>query len=81
VSSPTPRDLTPPTAGAELGGPDLGAADDHVVGRRAALHRGGAVLGVAAATALIAPSAAGAVPAPSAVRPRTPECLADLQEG
>ena len=59
MTSTAPRDLTPAPS-SEPVAHDLGAADDHLMGRRAALHRGVAGLAVAAVAAVATPSAARA---------------------
>lgn len=63
---------------------ELGTDDSRFLGRRAALHRGVAIVGVAAAAVAVSSSAAAAA-APAAAAPARgrgagpAECLADMQ--
>ena len=58
---------------------ELGTDDSRFLGRRAALHRGVAIVGVAAAAVAVSSSAAAAA-APARGRGTGPaECLADMQ--
>lgn len=58
---------------------ELGTDDSRFLGRRAALHRGVAIVGVAAAAVAVSSSAAAAA-APARGRGAGPaECLADMQ--